>query len=169
MTATPTPNTEQNAMARAISPSCPLAATSNQIPKPLFKVGDRVAFSFKHEANKAFYFRALLRHEIRQIRLHRKERPMLDYNKGQIRQKLRIICESADIEVAGIAPIYGQNVGHIANECYLPGVPGAASPLEFGFYLCFRTQDESGNTVAYVPKLGIVSGGDLTAAVPLLS
>ncbi|HHK0379474.1 TPA: hypothetical protein ACQQJB_003648 [Pseudomonas aeruginosa] len=55
MTATPTPNTEQNAMARAISPSCPLAATNNQSPKPLFIVGDRVAFSFKHEANKALH------------------------------------------------------------------------------------------------------------------
>ncbi len=152
-------------MSFAISPSSPLAATSNQIPKPVFNVGDRV----KIICHEAFYFRSLLRHEIRQIRRYCRERPMLDYNKDQIRQKLRIVCESTTIEVAGVAPVYGQNVGHVANECYLPGVPGAASPLQYGFYLCFRTQDESGNTVAYIPKLGIVSGSDLTPAIPLLS
>ncbi len=151
-------------MTGATSPSRPLPKSSYPLPSPRFSVGDRVRFKFTPAANGPYYFYSLIRHEIEQVRRFRAERPMLDFNKEQIRKKLRIVRDALSIEVAGIAPKFGQNLGSVANQCYLPGVPGAASPLEFAYYLCFRWIDEAGNTVAYIPALGIVSGRDLVLA-----
>lgn len=151
-------------MTRSTSPSSPLSANSGALPKQEFNVGDRVEFKFQHASNGAYYFRSLVRHEIRQMRRFRNDHPMHTYNKEQIRKKLRIVREATSIEVVGIAPRFGQNVGSVAHECYLPGVPGAASPLTYAYYLCFRWTDEDGNKVAYIPKLAIVAGNDLKRA-----
>lgn len=153
-------------MARATSPNHPIAASSGELPKPRFSVGDQVKFTFRPSGNGSYYYRQLVRHELKQVRRFRTERPMLPSNKEQIRQKLRLIAEASRIEVAGIAPIYGHNLGSIANECYLPGMNCIASPLEYAYYLCFRGTDLAGDTVAYIPQLAIVTGGNLVLAAP---
>ncbi len=150
-------------MTRATSPCSPLGISA-EFPKPIFGVGDRVVFRFQHLNNKAYYFRALLRHELKQVRRHTQEHPLPEFNKDQVRQKLRMVMEAKSIEVAGIAPRFNPCVGHFANESYLPGIRGAASPVNFATFLSFRWQDEHGRNLAYIPELAIVSEFDLAPA-----
>lgn len=151
-------------MTRATSPCSPLAISSGEIPKPIFAIGDRVVFRSKNATNKAYYFRKLVRHELKRMRRFTDEHPMCAEHKDKIRQKLRIVMEAHSIEVAGIAPRYGLNIGMVANECYLAGIQGASSPLSYANHLCFRWQDEQGQTLAYIPELAIVSEYDLAPA-----
>ena len=138
------------------------------LPKPKFCIGDRVELDHSGpcaKQNMAFYKRQLTRHEIKQIRRFRTERPMLDFNKNQIRERLNGIRDASCIEVVGVMPAFGLNIGCVANQCYLPGVHGAASALSYGYALCFRWTNSSGDNVAFIPQLAVFGDSSLKLAI----
>lgn len=146
------------------------AATNPQdysIPKPGFSIGDQVKFTERAIAQGSlkYFLGRLLRHEIKSVRRFRNERPMLAFNKDQIRAKLAGAASAIRIDIAGMEPVYGQNVGAIANECYLSGVLNVASPMEFQYFLCFRWTCDNGNALAYVPTISLASGQNLELVV----
>lgn len=73
-------------------------------------------------------------------------------SKNKIREILRLVETSHEAEVCGIYG-YGMHVdGSVANQCYVGGVPGAASGITYYAQLLFRgtADDDRGNAIAYV-------------------
>jgi hypothetical protein len=75
------------------------------------------------------------------------------HNKDQIRQKMFVVDNAYEVEVCGILPYNMQLMGMVSNQCYIPGVPGAASPTTYYAVVLFRAvlNDDRGNKVAFIP------------------
>lgn len=146
-------------MSRVTSPTQPFSSAPAIMPTPALQVGQHVVFDFsKQPLDEPYMWKTALRHLIRDMRKYRHERPMHPFNKQQIRERMNGMRSATCIQVAGICPTYGQNVGAVAAEGYLAGWPGAAGPLEFTYYLCFRWQNAEGHTVAFIPKVPMTLG-----------
>lgn len=141
-------------MTRVTSPTQPFSSAEATMPRPKFQVGDQVSLDFRLEVDRPYFWKQILRNEIRQIRRFMPQRPMHPHNKAQIREKMEGARNATTIQIAGIRPWGGQNVGHVAAEGYLAGWPGAASPLEYHFYLAFRWTNADGHAVAFIPTIG---------------
>ncbi|MBF6043367.1 hypothetical protein H8F22_31250 [Pseudomonas sp. P154a] len=133
------------------------------MPTPKFQVGDLVSLDFRLEVDRPYFWKQILRNEIRQIRRFMPQRPMHPHNKAQIREKMEGARNATTIQIAGIRPWGGHNVGNVAAEGYLAGWPGAASPLEYHFYLAFRWTNAEGHAVAYIPTIGNAHNNMLSA------
>jgi hypothetical protein len=73
-----------------------------------------------------------------------------DHNKSQIRDAIWV-CDNADEAIiVGVAPAFNALViGSVANECYVAGVPGAASGITYRYYLLFKATRD-GQRLAYI-------------------
>ncbi len=149
---------------KATTSQCPLGANSGKLAPYLYPVGT----PFPHHlllndgCDKAGYYIGVimqqaesdLRKTLRRLRRQGfsqklKGRKLPAYNQEQLDAIREIVTSPDSVEIAGHAPSRSQVTGRIANECYVPGVPGAASGVEWGLYLLFR-KTVAGNRVAYV-------------------
>ncbi len=55
---------------------------------------------------------------------------------------MQIIDTAYAVQIVGIVPLYGLGcLRHfIANQSYIPGIPGAADKIRFGAHLLFRAE-----------------------------
>ncbi|SBW84470.1 hypothetical protein PVE_R2G0444 [Pseudomonas veronii 1YdBTEX2] len=141
-------------MTRVTSPTQPFSSAEAVMPTPKFQVGDLVTLDFRLEVDRPYYWKQILRNEIRQVRRFMPQKPMHPHNKAQIREKMEGARNAATIQISGIYPWGGQNVGNVATEGYLAGWPGAATPLVYHYFLCFRWTNAEGHPVAYIPTIG---------------
>ena len=140
-------------MIKGTAPTDPLGATpeGQLMPNPAFAVGDTVTIN-RNESWR-YFRRRLLRHLICQMReadLEGGNRgPMHPHRKGLIRRRMELADRAAVVEVAGVQPMTGLPVSMVCNTCYVRGVPGAASPILFHFYLLFISSDQT----CFVPPI----------------
>lgn len=153
-------------MTRVTSPTQPFSSAEAALPTPKFQVGDLVRLDFRLEVDRPYFWKQVLRNEIRQVRRFMPQRPMHPHNKAQIREKMEGARNAPTIQIAGIRPWGGLNVGNVAAEGYLTGWPGAASPLEYHYYLAFRWTNAEGHPVAYIPQIGNAHKNMLSMANP---
>jgi len=107
-----------------------------------FKIGDKVKVSIR-KCDRGYYLKQYLKPLRVSLKSLRKQGYMSGRflgpgTKDSIRQELDFMATADSIEIVGITPLYGQPVGHIVNQCYLGGVPGAASGVSFHYHLLFR-------------------------------
>lgn len=88
-------------------------------------------------------------------------RKLLPHNMDQLQQIRDIVTNPDSVDVAGHYPWTMLVNGNIANACYVRGVPGAASGVEWRLFLCFRKKVD-GNDVVYIHPEPIFSEGRLT-------
>jgi hypothetical protein len=72
------------------------------------------------------------------------------YNKNQIREKMYVVDNAYVAEVCGIRPQAMHIMDTVGNQCYIPGVPCAASGVDYYAYILFRAE-LNGNQVGYIP------------------
>ena len=150
---------------RATTPQSPLGGTNfSELPLPFLKVGDVIDLSDFDENDWRFARKMILRHAILSQRVDypkwgvstrkRMEGKLNDHLKGLIRSIMRVVDTAHTIQVAGLKPSYSLNVGYPANQCYVGGVPGAASGVSFNAYLLFRSL-VNGQELAVIPEVAI--------------
>lgn len=153
---------------RATTPACPLGPI-NPVPQPKFKIGQTVLFNYNHPSDKGYYLKLYLRHL---LRYHRRIHQRLlkgGYTegvklpnpiKGAIKDCLSVLREATEGVIIGIVPHSMFNIDSTYfNECYVGGVSGASSPLDYGYHIMIRTvKGVNVNTVAMIT--GIPIGGN---------
>lgn len=77
---------------------------------------------------------------------HGQSGKICDWHKVIILKNICIMDTAYAVQVVGIVPLYGLAANHYnsVNQCYIPGVRGAASPIMFGAELLFRAEIEAG-------------------------
>ncbi len=148
---------------RATTPQHALGSNSGKLPAYLYPVGT----SFPHHllvkdaSDEGYYIKLMMKQAESDMRkilrsLRRggyssplKGRKIPAYNQAQLDEIRDMITHPDSVEIAGHAPRSMHVVGSIANECYVPGVPGAASGVEWELYLLFR-KVVKGNKVVYL-------------------
>lgn len=133
------------------------------IPKPMFPVGTKVAYSSKnHKSNYNFFAKAvgkqLFKDTSKVVNKLRKEgysggkdaidSPLPYFNMKQIAAIRRFMKTADSVEIAGHAPVSMQVVSHAANQCYLENGQ-CHSGVSFNAYLLFR-KTVKGQDLVYI-------------------
>jgi hypothetical protein len=123
------------------------------IPQPKFQIGQRVKRSIRTKFHRKLWLRAQIEYWRGVARKAGATGRLHEYYKTSIRRAMNVIDTAHTIEIAGVAPLYGHvNEHHTYNECYVPGVPCAASGMEHGYTLLFRA--DVPNTETYPNEPG---------------
>jgi hypothetical protein len=69
--------------------------------------------------------------------------------KELVRNALWVVDHATEATVVGVAPVFNATIGNAVNECYVAGVQGASSPLDYRYYMLFKATRD-GNHLAYI-------------------
>ena len=146
-------------MPRAITPASPLGSI-RLVPKPKFKIGQKVLLDYLHPSDKHFYARIYLKHLLREDRKIHNRLLRQELTKGyklpggikdNIRECIKRLWEATEVEIVGIVPWSMYNIDDVqSNECYIGGVPGASSPMRYEYHILIRFKNDNGNNIALV-------------------
>jgi len=149
---------------RATTPACPMGPVK-PIPMPKFQIGQMVLIRYRHESDKPFFLKIYLRYLIRKARKIHQSLLRGGYGKGArlhgatkdgIRDCIRVLSEATEVQIIGIKPWSMYNVDCTTfNECYVGGVSGASSPLEYRYQVLVRFKDSKGNSMAMITGIPI--------------
>ena len=155
------------------SPAKPLASNSD-IPQPKFVVGQKVRWirGDNRDYFQKEYLKSLVKywreHQQRVGNPHTKQgfpRPprqrLCDGAKNIIRHCYEIVSDADIVEIIGIVSnsMYVHDSPGF-NQCYVPGVPGAACGVEFRYQLLIRYK-VGDNTCALATRLPVAEGRSL--------
>lgn len=127
-----------------------------KLPTPKFNVGDDVS-DFRC---KGYYRKCTLVHFIDYFRFPywqkrtRVAGKLPEHQKELIRKFMKIIDSAHRVTVAGVIPTYGHVINYVANQCYIEGVPGAASGVGYTYHLLYQANID-GKELAIIPTVGV--------------
>jgi hypothetical protein len=151
---------------RATTPACPMGPVK-PMPMPKFQISQMVQIRYSHKSDKSFFIKTYLRHLIRKARkIHQSLRrggymtgtKLHDTTKDSIRDCIRVLSEATEAQIIGIKPHSMYTVDCTTfNECYVGGVSGASSPLDYHYQVLIRFKDSKGNSMAMITGIPIGS------------
>jgi hypothetical protein len=130
------------------------------LPPVQFPVGTPFPAVLLHEEN-GYYIKTIMKQAESRLRKileslkregfsKRQGRKIPAGNQKELDEIRDIITNPESVQVAGHYPNAMHCTGNIGNECYVRGVPGAASGLSWTMFLCFRKTNKDGNKVVYI-------------------
>ncbi len=134
---------------------------SYDLPVPKVQIGDKLRLSFGRGPEIQYYKQQLVRAQLRSLRAIYAENPnlfgnpvkIIDGNKNQIREIIRVIESAYEIEVAGV--IAHPSHPGVSNQCYIGGGSGCGG-ISYGCAILFRAEqpndqpDRPPNQVQYL-------------------